>query len=287
MTNDFLTYVNGSLISHSEALPELQRINMRAAGGYYDSARTFGGRPFRLRQHLERLFTGLTFSNIDPGITIDDLERTSMGLVEANLALLDEGLADMVVTQTVTVARPRSADDLPSVDVAIYCTALDFASFARSYVDGVRLYTPISYPKPADATGDGKSGRTQTLALMVNDQGYITECQGANFMFVVDGRIKLPDRRNVLPGVSMHTVLELATILGLDVDEGLYSPSLVYQADEAFVSSTRYCMLPVASLNGYRVGQSTPGPVTGRLTAAWQEMVGMDFVQQALRSIGP
>ena len=285
MTNDFLTYINGRLMPHSQALPELQRVNTRAAGGYYDSARTFGGSPFRLRQHLERLFSGLTYSNIDPGITVDDLERTSLGLIEANASLMDEGLADMVVTQTVTVARPRSADDLPSVDVAIYCTALDFASFARSYVDGVRLYTPISYPRPAEATGDGKSGSVQTLPLMVNEGGFITECQGANFMFVADGRLKLPDRRNVLPGVSMHTVLELASVLNIEVDEGLYSPSLVYDADEAFVSSTRYCMLPVASLNGYTIGLSTPGPVTQRLLAGWKQMVGMDFVAQALKAI--
>ena len=117
---------------------------------------------------------------------------------------------------------------------------------------------------------------------MVSEGGFITECQGANFMFVMDGRIKLPDRRNVLPGISMHTVLELAGEIGIGVDEGLYSPSLIYGADEAFVSSTRYCMLPVATLNGFRVGRSTPGEITEKLTSAWKNMVGMDFVQQAL-----
>ena len=285
-SQEFLTYVNGRVIPHSQALAELQRINMRSAGGYYDSARTFGGRPFQLRRHLERLFSGLAYSKIDPGITIDDLETTSRGIVGANVTLLEGGAGDMVVTQTITVTRPVSADDLPSVDIAIYCTALEFGSFARSYVDGVRLYTPITYPKPQDASGgDGKRGSTQTLALMVNDGGFITECQGANFMFVVDGRIKLPDRRNVLPGVSMHTVLDLAAVLGIGVDEGLYSPSLIYEADEAFVSSTRYCMLPVATLNGYAVGGSMPGSVTNRLTSAWKEMVGMDFVQQALNTL--
>ena len=282
-SQEFLTYVNGRVMPYSQALPELQRINMRSAGGYYDSARTFGGQPFRLRRHLERLFSGLAYSNIDPGITIDDLETASRGIVEANLTLLEGGRGDMVVTQTITMASPISADDLPSVDIAVYCTPLEFNSFARSYVDGVRLYTPVTYPRPPEGEGgDGKRGSTQTLALMINDNGFITECQGANFMFVVDGRIKLPDRRNVLPGVSMHTVLELAGTLGIGVDEGLYSPSLIYGADEAFVSSTRYCMLPVATLNGFRVGRSTPGQVTERLLSAWKDMVGMDFVQQAL-----
>ena len=287
MPQEFLTYVNGRLLPHSQAIPLLRRVNARAAGGYYDSARTFGGRPFRLRRHLERLFGGLAYSRIDPGVTIDDMERASLGVVEANLALLGPGPADMVVTQTVTVARPRSADDLPSVDVAIYCAPLEFAAFARGYVDGVRLYTPSTHPRPADAEDtDGKTGTALTLALMVNRNGHITECQGANFMFVVDGTIMLPDRRNVLPGVSMGTVLELATAMGISVEEGLFSPALVHAADEAFVSSTRYCMLPVASLNGRSIGRSTPGPVTESVLSAWKDMVGVDFVEQALDAIG-
>ena len=271
----------------SQAIPLLRRINMRAAGGYYDSARTFGGRPFRLRRHLERLFGGLAFSRIDPGITIDEMERASLGIVEANLDLLGSGPAEMVVTQTVTVSRPRAADDVPGVDVAIFCEPIDFAAFARGYVDGVRLYTPATHPPPADADlGDGKTGSAMTLALMVNRDGHITECQGANFMFVMDGAIMLPDRRNVLPGVSMGTVLELATAMGIPVEEGLFSPGLLRRADEAFVSSTRYCMLPVASLNGEVVGESAPGPITASLLDAWKDMVGVDFVERALRAAG-
>ena len=286
MTNSqqFLTYVNGRLMPHSQALPLLRRVNERAVGGYYDSARTFGGRPFRLRRHLERLFGGLAYSRIDPGITIDDMERASLGVVAANLELLGPGPADMVVTQTVTITRPESADDLPGVDVAIYCVPLDFAAFARGYADGVRLFTPTTHPMPA-GVGDGKTGSALTLALMVNRAGHITECQGANFMFVMDGTIMLPDRRNVLPGVSMGTILELATAMGIPVAEGLFSPSLIYAADEAFVSSTRYCMLPVASLNDRRIGRAVPGPVTESILTAWKDMVGMDFVEQALRAV--
>ena len=285
MPQEFLTYVNGRLTPHSQALPLLRRINARAAGGYYDSARTFGGRPFRLRRHLERLFGGLAYSRIDPGIALEDMERASLGLVEANLELLGPGPADMVVTQTVTITRPESADDLPGVDVVIYCVPLDFAAFARGYADGVRLFTPATHPMPA-GVGDGKTGSALTLALMVNRDGHITECQGANFMFVMDGTIMLPDRRNVLPGVSMGTVLELATAMGIPIAEGLFSPSLIYAADEAFVSSTRYCMLPVASLNDRRIGSSVPGPVAESILTAWKDMVGVDFVEQALRATG-
>ncbi len=280
---DFLTYINGRVMPHSQAVPVLQRINARSAGGYYDAARTFGGRPFKLRQHLERLFNGLAYSRIDTGLSIADLETISVGLVETNYPLVEGEGVELTVTQTVTISRPDSADDLPGVDVAIYCAPLDVSAFARSYVEGVRIYTPNTYPEPpGQAAGDGKSGVVQALPLMSNARGHITECRGANFMFVSEGRIKLPDRSNVLPGVSMQTVLEIAGSLGIGVDEGLYCQREVYDADEAFVSSTRYCLLPVATVNGYPLGDSVPGAVTDGILARWKELVGVDFVRRAL-----
>ncbi len=283
---DFLTYVNGRVMPYSEAIPILRRINARSAGGYYDTARTFGGRPFKLRQHLERLFNGLAYSKIDTGLSVSDLETISTGLVETNHSLMEGRGGEMTVTQTVTVSRPDSADDIPGVDIAIYCEPLDVSGFARSYVEGVQIYTPNTYPEPkGQPAGDGKSGAVQILPLMSDAQGHITECRGANFMFVSGGRIKLPDRSNVLPGVSMQTVLEIADYLGIDVDEGLYNQGRLYDADEAFVSSTRYCLLPVATINGYPLGDSVPGPVTGSLLSRWKEIVRVDFVQRTLDSL--
>ena len=283
---DFLTYINGRVMPHSQAVPLLQRINARSAGGYYDAARTFGGRPFKLRQHLERLFNGLAYSRIDTGLSIADLETISVGLVETNYPLVEGEGVELTVTQTVTISRPDSADDLPGVDVAIYCAPLDVSAFARSYVEGVRIYTPTTYPEPPGrSVGDGKSGTVQALPLMSNARGHITECRGANFMFVSDGRIKLPDRSNVLPGVSMQTVLEIVDSLGIGVDEGLYCQRELYDADEAFVSSTRYCLLPVASINGYPLGDSVPGLVTDGILGRWKELVGVDFVRRAVDTL--
>ena len=80
----------------------------------------------------------------------------------------------------------------------------------------------------------------------------------------------------------MDTVLELAESLEIPVDEGEYSAHDVYEADEAFISGTRYCVLPVATLNGVSVGEQIPGEVTSSLMEAWSKSVGVDFVKQAL-----
>ena len=83
----------------------------------------------------------------------------------------------------------------------------------------------------------------------------------------------------------MQTVLEIADSLGIPVDEGLYNHRDLYNADEAFVSSTRYCLLPVATINGYPIGDSVPGPLTQRVLDEWKNLVGVDFVQRALDSL--
>ena len=80
----------------------------------------------------------------------------------------------------------------------------------------------------------------------------------------------------------MQTVLELADELGVAVDEDDYCTYDVYTASEAFISSTRFCMLPVAAVNGYALPADVPGPITARLLDAWQDLVGVDFVRRAL-----
>ena len=65
---EFVTYLNGRVIPHSQAMAEIQRSGIQNLGGFYDAERTFGGRVFKLRQHLHRMYNGLDYSRIDPGV---------------------------------------------------------------------------------------------------------------------------------------------------------------------------------------------------------------------------
>ena len=280
-TRELVAYVNGRLLPYGQAMVELGEGGPQPAAGLYDAERTFKGRPFKLRAHLERLYRSLEAANMGPGISLDEMEAATLRVLEANQPFLEPG-DDFILSQ-VSSARPASASDGNSgVDVLIYCQFIDFQAFADGYLRGVRLITPDTYSVPVAPPSSGADGPVQeTLSLMTDDKGSVTECRHANFMLARDGRIKLPDRRKVLPGISMETVLELAGTLGIPVDEGAYPAQDVYEADEAFISGTRYCMLPVATLNGLTLGDELPGPVTSRLLAAWSDMVGLDFVQQA------
>ena len=277
---DFVAYVNGEVMPQTRAVEMMQAMSLGAAGGFYDSERTFGGRIFKLHRHLERLYNGLEYSGMDPGVTIDDMAAATLGLVEANMPLVPPG-GDMSVTQIVSPVVGEHANG-GGLNVVIHCQPIDFSSFARGYVNGVRIETPATYRAPP------MPGQ-RTYQLMADAEGSITECTGANFMFVSGGRIKLPDRRNVLPGVSMATVLELAQELNIAVDEDDYATCNVYDATEAFVTSTRICLQPVATVNGLRFRTPPgakraplPGPIAASLLDAWKEAVGLDFVAQAL-----
>ena len=279
---DLISYFNGEFVPHSQAVAALQTEEAQSAGGFYDAERTFNGQVFKLRQHLERLNNGLTAASIDPGLTIDEMEEVSLKVLEANRDALGKG-NEFVITQVVSQVPAQPEDDEPTVNTVIHCQYLDFSGFAHGYTNGVRIITPATYavPRKSPESPPGEASQRVYL-LMTNAEGSITECQGGNFMFVQDGRIKLPDRRHVLPGISMQTVLELAEALGIPVDESDYSTHDVYVAKEAFVSSTRLCLVPVATVNGLRVPGHLPGPVTTTMLDAWRELVGMDFVKQAL-----
>ncbi len=90
----------------------------------------------------------------------------------------------------------------------------------------------------------------------------------------------------MLGGITRMVVFELAAALGIEVIEDDFTPYDVYNAEEAFLSGTSGTILPVSSLNAVGVGAGLPGPVTMRLIRAWNDMVGLDFVAQALGHLG-
>ncbi len=280
-------YLNGEFMPQGQAVTAMKGADFQSSGGFYDTERTFNGEVFKLRQHLERLYDGLNHRGIDPGISLEEMEAASLQVLDANRPVLNTG-DEFTITQVVSLDTSHESEGRPGVNVVIYCQPIVFTEYALDYVRGVRVVTPATYGVPSQAGLEAaKGGVQQTFLLMVDSEGNITECKGGNFMFVRDGRIKLPDRGNVLPGVSMATVLELAESLDIGVDEDEYSIGDIYEADEVLVSSTRFCLLPVATINGLRLSDELPGPITRRLLEAWKGLVGIDFVQQALDHLPP
>ncbi len=101
-----------------------------------------------------------------------------------------------------------------------------------------------------------------------------------------DGRLLTPKARHVLPGISRQTVIELAETLKIPVEEADLDLYDAYTSDEAFLTSTSLCLCGIRNINGQPLGAGAPpGPVTARLTEAYKELAGFDFVAQYLNRL--
>ena len=95
---------------------------------------------------------------------------------------------------------------------------------------------------------------------MLDNDGYIAEGSGDNFFIVKDGAVISPEGRNMLRGISRSYVMnELCEKLKIKSIEKNIEPFDVYDADEAFITGTPFCMLPVTSLNSIKIGDGKVG----------------------------
>ena len=102
----------------------------------------------------------------------------------------------------------------------------------------------------------------------------------ANFLMVENGTIVSPTLRNTLPGISRMTIIELAEALRIPFVERDFQPFDVVNADEAFLATTPYCMMPVVKINGITIGSGRPGEVFAKLMEAWSREVDIDILGQ-------
>ena len=298
---DGLCYVNGSFVRASEAKISIFDRGFTSGEGVYDVTRSFGHKLFKLDAHIARLYRSLKYTRIDCGIPIEEMTRLSTDVFERNKHLLGPD-DDCALWQVVSRGSDRFTKGKPmTASVTVFCLPIAYHTFAREYVDGCVLVTPSTRRIPPQsleakakitnkmnhtvAAFEAKQVNPRATPLMLDLDGNISETHLGNFFFVSGGKLCTSTDRTVLGGVTRSTLFSLADEMGIPVVEGDFTPYDVYCADEAFTASTSPSIVPVKSLNGTTIGTSIPGPVTLKLMRAWEEMVGIDFVSQALGHI--
>ena len=296
MTSERVAYVNGHLVPESEAVVSIRDRGFLQGDAVFDTTRTFGGRIFRLDEHLDRFFNSLKYMRIEPGLTKDDFARLTMEVLQTNMPLLDDD-DDYWVTQRVTRGVRVDGEDRPSV--IIECVPLPFKARARYYRDGLPVVVPSvrrtppesqsprakvhNYVNLVQAELEVTSQNPDAWPILLDTNGNLAEGPGSNIFVVKDGAVMTPKEQFVLAGISRRVTIELAQELGIEVYETDIDLFDAYTADEAFVTSTSFCICPVSSFNGSTVADgAVPGPVTDRLTRAYSGMVDLDVAAQYL-----
>ena len=118
-------------------------------------------------------------------------------------------------------------------------------------------------------------------ALLLDPDGFITEGTGDNFFIIKDGVVITPEGRNILRGVSRDYVMNtLCMDLKIPVVEKNIEPYDVYTSDEAFMTGTPFCMLPVTSLNGNPISNGRVGLLFKKLVGQWSKNMGINIIKQ-------
>jgi branched-subunit amino acid aminotransferase/4-amino-4-deoxychorismate lyase len=280
-----------------------------------EQLRTFRGRLFRQQDHLKRLFRSLEIVQVEPGYDEAELSSIVCKTVDRNRGLLTEG-DDLGAGIFVTPGPystlehladgPRTSEE--AVDAAnrsgpivcVYTYPLPFAQWAEKYEHGESLVTSDIRQVPTQcwpaelkcrsrmhyflADCRARSIDPHSRAVLLDEDGCLNECSTANVVvYFRDEGLVSPPRSQILPGISLMQLAELADQLGIPFSDRPVSRAEIDHADEILLTSTSACLLPVTRLDGRTVGSTCPGEICRRLLAAWSAEVGVDIPQQARR----
>ena len=293
-------YISGEMVPESEAKISIFDSAVMLGDTVTESTRTFRHQPFKLDQHITRMYKSLKVTRIDPGCSPDEMKEITSGVVEANLPEVAEEDDIWIVhniSRGVSMPGPDPTVQQGRATVMIHTAPMDLTGWAGFYEKGCHAVTSMSRIIPSqslDARIKNRSRMAYTLAevevklvdplaqgIILDVHGNVAENKGGNIFAVTDGRLRTPKSQNSLAGVSRETVLELAEGLGIENEATELQPYDLYTADELFFTSTPYCIMPATKFNGLPVGTGEVGELTRALLDAWSDQVGMDIVKQA------
>ena len=297
-----VVYFNGQFVPESEARVSIFDSALMYGDMAFEMTRTYNRRPFKLRDHLDRLYGSLKLLEIDCGLTIDEMERITLETLERNLptesADMDWQIMHDVSRGPLDVYRTAFPDGLrPTVSINCWPLITHMGGFASKYASGVHMVIPAQQALPAhliDAKAKTRSRLHYQMSLLqaarvgagrwpvlLDPDGFLAEGPGWNIFLVRNGELLTPEPRNILLGVSRATTIELARESGIPVQETNLGRYEALQADEIFCTATTYALVHATTFEGQTIGDGKPGPIFNQLLKAWKQSVGIDFVAQA------
>ena len=302
-TTGRLVYYNGDFVPEHEAKISIYDSSLMFGDMVFEMTRSFNKVQFKLREHIERLYSSIKAVRIPVTMTPDEIEAAVNRTIEANepaFATDDEHRVMIDVSRGLLSIY----EDVVGVGKGVNIIIADFplrwtvAGMGQIFDAGINAVITSQRAIPARLLDPKVKNRSRlhylmanieasgyagdnVWALLLDPDGFVAEGTGDNFFIVRDGVIITPEGRNILRGISREYIIkELAPQLGLPCREQNIEPYDVLNADEAFMTGTPFCLLPVVSLNGSPIGNGRPGQVSGKLLAAWGSNVGVDIPGQ-------
>ncbi|MYL35121.1 branched-chain-amino-acid transaminase [Pontibacillus yanchengensis] len=284
-------FLNGQFVNKEEAVVSVYDHGFLYGDGVFEGIRAYSGNVFRLEEHLKRLYESAQSILLDVPYTKEELKQIIVNTIRHNE--LDNAYIRVVVSRGAgNLGLDPSSCSAPRVVVIAEALAL----FPKElYERGLRLGSVSTRRNRPDVL----SPQVKSLnylnnilvkleanqagvdeALMLNDQGYVTEGSADNIFIVKNGTIYTPPvYLGALEGVTRNAIIDLAKEHGYDLKEEPFTRHDVYVADEVFLTGTAAEVIAVVEVDQRKIGEGKPGEMTNELLALFRELVTRDGVQ--------
>jgi D-alanine transaminase len=277
-----LVYLNGTYLPLNEAkVPVLDR-GFLFGDGVYEVIPVYGGRPFRLEEHLRRLDHSLAGIRMVSPLSDGEWAEVFRRLIDGP----GDQYIYLQVTRGVQPKRDHAipAEIEPTVFVmcspiapipldGIRAVTVEDIRWLRCDIKAITLLSNVLLRQDAVDLGAAE-------AILVRD-GRVTEGAASNIFIVKEGVVITPPKSSeILPGITRDLVLELARAEGIPAEERSFSLEELKAAEEIWMTSSTREVLAVIELDGNPVGSGQPGPVWKRIQSIYQAY------KQGLRETG-
>lgn len=275
---DGTIWLNGKLVPWREAKLHVLSHGLHYGGSVFEGERAYNGKIFKSREHSERFLKSAELLDFEIPYSVDEIEVAKQAVIDAN------GGGDLYVrpvawrgSEMMAVAAQNA-----KVHVAIAVWAWPSMFDMNTKMQGIRLdIADYHRPDPKTAPSHAKAAGLYMIctiskhraerkgyadAMMLDWQGRVAECTGANIFFIRDGKIETPIADCFLDGITRKTVIEIAKRNGYSVTEKRIMPEDLKGYSECFITGTAAEVTPVREIGPYNF---QPGPITRTLIEAY------------------
>jgi branched-chain amino acid aminotransferase len=278
-------YLDGEWYSRETAKVSVFDHGLLYGDGIFEGIRVYNRRIFRLEAHLDRLYDSARALALAIPLSREEMAAAVRETVRRNQK--EDGYIRLVVTRGV---GDLGIDPRKCPRASVFIIVTDISVYPREkYAKGITVVTAatrqvshdafdsrvksLNYLKNILAKLDAQQAGAEE-AIMLNSAGYIAECTADNLFVIRHGRLLTPAPQDgALEGITRAAVLGLAGEAGIAASETRLTRYDLYTADECFVTGTGAELMPVTAADGRIIGDGTPGPLTRKLTAAFQALV--------------
>lgn len=295
-----VVYFNGIMIPESEAKVSIYDSSLMFGDMIFEMTRSFNGIQFKLEEHIDRLFTGIKILEIPFSMSKKDLLNACYQTIDANKDAFekDDEHRLMIDISRGLLGIYHGIDGLnkgTNLIIADFPLRWTVASMGELFDIGINavitsqraISSQMLDPKIKNRSRihylmanieASKFQGNNNWALLLDEDGFIAEGCGDNFFIVKDNFVISPEGRNMLRGISRSYVLnELCKELKIPTIEKNIEPYDVHTADEAFMTGTPFCILPVTSLNSLPIKDGKIGKIYQKLLNQWSLNVNIDI----------